>query len=155
MQEGARTSDSLARRDGYWARSISALSHSWARPDLIEKELEARIGDFEKSLAKRELAADEVCALEREIVERREQWLSRWARVILYHDFAARFNTMTTFGGAESSFATLLWAPIFAVYYAVKRGMVFGTTTRLRRALWDGERPDCGYSLVMTKMAFG
>lgn len=138
-----------------WQRSISALSHSWVRPDLIEEELEARIGVFEKSLAKRELAADEVRALEREIVERREQWLSRWARVILDHDFAARFNTLTTFGGAESSFATMLWAPIFVVYYGVKRAMGFGTTAGLRRALRDGDCPDCRCSLVTSKMAFG
>jgi len=134
---------------------VSALSHTWTRPDLIEKELEARIGVFEAALAKGELNASEIGGLEREIVKRRNQWLARWASVMIDHDFATKFNTMATFGSEASSFATMIWAPIFVMYYGVKRAAGFGTTSRLRRALRDGECPDCGYSLIMTKIVFG
>ncbi|MGH7242518.1 MAG: hypothetical protein ACREJD_03780 [Phycisphaerales bacterium] len=146
--------EQVAARDGCWQRSVSALSHTWLRPDVIDRELEARVGVFEAALEKENFDGEKVHELEREIVQRRDQWSKRWVSVILDHDFAARFNTMSTFGGAESSLATMLWAPIFVVYYGVRRAVGLGTTARLRRALRDGECPDCGYSLVMTKLAF-
>lgn len=132
---------------------MTALSQAWLRPDVLASEVETRIGVFEAAAAacaenRQELPRALASELEREIVARRERWLQRWLRVVRDHDLIERFNISKSAGGPDSVSVAMLWMPIWILYYATKRTLGFGTTSRLRRALGSGVCPDCGYSLV-------
>jgi len=154
MGEGER----VALQDGCWQRSVTALTLSWLRPDLIEKEIEARIGIFEAAAAARAATGQEVpkvvaSEMEREIVERRERWLARWSGALRDHDMTERVNMMRVVDDPDSGILVTLWLPFLFFYYGVKRVLGFGTTSRLMRAMHSYACPDCGYLLVTSEFS--
>lgn len=128
---------------GCWQRSVSTLSHTWARPELVEREIEARIGECERAAPESKFSA----RLEAEIMARRDRWMKRWGFVFLDHDLL-EFVARATSGHQDAGFSLLFWMPVVLPYFAVRRWCGFGTTAKLRRALRNGVCPDCGYLLV-------
>lgn len=136
-----------------WPRSVSALSQTWFRDDLLLLEHERRVEPFESAAAAPMLPEDTRHSLRREYDSRVEAWTKRWSRVYFDHGLTTLINQMLK-ADAHVGFPHVLLVPLLIVFFAARRGLGFGTTAVLRRTLRDRCCPDCGYDLVTVKPAF-
>jgi hypothetical protein len=145
------TSNRSIRDQRRWPRSVSALSHTWFRDDLLALEHTRRVEPFESAAAM--VSEDLRHSLRREYDTRVEAWTKRWSRVYFDHGLTTLINQMLK-ADAHVGFPHVLLVPLLIVFFAARRWLGFGTTAALQRTLRNRCCPDCGYDLVTVKPAF-
>lgn len=146
------TSTRSIRDQRRWPRSVSALSQTWFRDDLLMLEHQRRVEPFDSAAAAPMLPEETRQRLRREYDSRVHAWTKRWSHVYFDHGLTTLINQMLK-ADARTGFPHVFFVPFVIAFFAQRRWLGFGTTAMLRRALRDRCCPDCGYELLNTKPA--
>lgn len=147
------TSTRSIRDQRRWPRSVSALSQTWFRDDLLMLEHQRRVEPFDSAAAAPMLPEETRQRLRREYDSRVHAWTKRWSHVYFDHGLTTLINQMLK-ADARTGFPHVFFVPLLIAFFAQRRWLGFGTTARLRRTLRDRSCPDCDYGLASTKPAF-